>query len=186
MRTAALFTHPPIFETERLLLRRLELTDAPDYYAVASDPLVSETAIWQRHESIEDTLGFLQVTQDKFEAAQAFHWGIIERASGRLIGRTGLFSLDAAHEKAEIGYALSSQYWNQGIVTEASRLIIHYGLREAGLNRIEARCNANNAGSCRVLEKLGMTYEGILRKQLKIKGVFVDQRMYGILGSDLL
>ena len=52
------------------------------------------------------------------------------------------------------------------------------------MHRLEARCNDANPGSYRVLEKLGMTYEGLLRKQLKIKGVYSDQRLYAILKSD--
>lgn len=65
-----------------------------------------------------------------------------------------------------------------------TRKIVHYGFTELGLNRIEARCNYNNPGSYRVMEKLGMQFEGVLRKQLKIKGQFIDQRMYSILKSD--
>lgn len=92
--------------------------------------------------------------------------------------------MDPQHEKAELGYVISHNYWNQGIITEATRKIVHYGFTELGLNRIEARCNYNNLSSYRVMEKLGMQFEGVLRKQLKIKGQFIDQRMYSILKSD--
>lgn len=66
----------------------------------------------------------------------------------------------------------------------ATRLIIEYGFMQLGFNRIEGRCSYNNAGSTRAMEKLGMRWEGILRGQLKMKGEFVDQRMYAILRDD--
>lgn len=55
--------------------------------------------------------------------------------------------------------------------------IIKLCFQELNINRIEGRCNYDNQGSARTLEKLGMVYEGMLRQQLKIKGIFIDQRM---------
>ncbi|WP_374954756.1 GNAT family N-acetyltransferase [Paenibacillus sp. AR247] len=70
------------------------------------------------------------------------------------------------------------------MVTEATREIMRYAFVQAGFHRLEARCNASNPGSFRVMEKLGMSFEGVLREQLKIKGQFVDQRLYSILRQD--
>jgi [ribosomal protein S5]-alanine N-acetyltransferase len=179
-----IFLNPPVFETERLILRKLEMSDANEYFEFASDPLVSTETLWERHITVNDTIHYLQKVMQKYESRQALRWGIINKLNNKLIGRTGLISIDSVHEKVEIGYALSSEYWNQGIITEATRKIIQYSFLEVGINRIEARCNFNNAGSYRVLEKLGMTHEGTLRSQLKIKGKFIDQRMYSLLRSD--
>ncbi len=101
-----------------------------------------------------------------------------------MIGRTGLISWDVKHSHAEIGFAIASKYWSKGIITEATREVIRYGFEKMGLHRIEGRCNYNNAGSARAMQKLGMKLEGVLRGQLKIKGVFTDQKMYSILKSD--
>jgi ribosomal-protein-alanine N-acetyltransferase len=181
-----IFLNPPVFETERLILRKLEMSDAKQYFEFATDPVVSVETLWDRHIAVDDTIHYLQKVMHKFESKQAIRWGIINKLNNNLIGRTGLISIDSVHEKAEIGYALSSEYWNQGIITEATRIIIQYSFLEVGINRIEARCNFNNTGSYRVLEKLGMTCEGTLRSQLKIKGKFIDQRMYSVLRSDYL
>nr|WP_256702927.1 GNAT family protein [Paenibacillus sp. FSL H7-0326] len=108
----------------------------------------------------------------------------MDKAKNKLIGRTGFIQWNLEHERTEIGFALSRLYWNQGIITEATRLIIEYGFTHLGFNRIEGRCSYNNAGSARAMEKLGMKWEGILRGQLKMKGEFVDQRMYAILRDD--
>ena len=184
MNITKVFDSTPVFETDRLIVRKLEISDAEDYFEFASDPRVSVETLWDRRRTIQDTVNYLETVEQKFIAKQAVRWGIVNKTNSKLIGRTGLISLDVVHESAEIGYALSREYWSKGIVTEATKEIVKYCFAEVGLNRIQGRCNDNNPGSYRVMEKLGMTYEGTLRQQLKIKGEFIDQRMYSILRSD--
>ncbi|GAB6992143.1 GNAT family N-acetyltransferase [Paenibacillus pini] len=116
-----------------------------------------------------------------YENHIAYHWGILNKETNQIIGRTGFVSLDEVHKRAEIGFALSYDFWSKGIITEATEVIIKYGFEELGLNRIEGRCNFDNLGSAQVMRKLGMTLEGTLREQLNIKGEFVDQLMFSIL-----
>lgn len=85
----------------------------------------------------------------------------------------------------------SEKLFGQFPTFETDRLILRQmtledaaAFEQLGLNRLEARCNASNVGSYKVMEKLGLTLEGILRKQLIIKGTFTDQRMYAILKED--
>jgi ribosomal-protein-alanine N-acetyltransferase len=75
---------------------------------------------------------------------------------------------------------------NPFIVTEASRAIIKYAFEQLDFHRIEGRCDINNIGSAKTMEKLGMRLEGVLREQLKIQGHFADQKMYAILLTDYL
>jgi len=184
MKLDELFNAHPVFETERLVLRKLVASDAEEYYAFASDPEVAAQTTWAKHETLRDSEEFLTRVEERVALRQAYHWGIRLKSNGKLIGRTGIIHIDDVHDKAEIGYALSRDYWNQGIVTEATRPIIKYMLEEIEMNRLEARCNDSNPGSYRVMEKLGMSFEGLMRKQLRIKGSFVDQRLYAILRSD--
>lgn len=156
MELEKLFAHPPCFETERLVIRKFSLDDAADYFQLASNPIVTSQTTWERHDQLEDSINYIQRVLDKYQKMEAFHWAIVYKPTGSLIGRTGLIRMDTQHEKAELGYVISHNYWNQGIVTEATRKVIHYGFTELGLNRIEARCNYNNPGSYRVMEKLGM------------------------------
>ena len=179
-----LFNSTPTFQTKRLIIRRLTSADADEYYEIASNPIVSAETIWDRHETREDSINYLQRITKRFENREEVHWGIIFKETKKLIGRTGLINIDPIHEKAELGYALSNQYWNQGITTEATYPLLEFVINEVGFNRLEARCRANNIGSYRVMEKLGLTFEGTLRKQLKIKGKFMDQKLYSILKDD--
>jgi len=185
MKLDELLVTNPVFETERLILRKLTRADAEEYHIVASDPEVAAQTTWTRHATIEETEAFLERVEERRALRQAYHWGIILKSNGALIGRSGIIHIDEVHEKAEIGYALSSRYWNEGIVTEATRPIISYLLQTIEMNRLEARCNDSNPGSYRVMEKVGMRFEGLMRKQLKIKDAFLDQRLYAILRSDM-
>jgi ribosomal-protein-alanine N-acetyltransferase len=186
MRIDKLFEEASTLETERLVLRRMTLDDAEDYYAFASDPLVTLHTIWSAHSSMEDSLHYLKGVLQKYENHDSFHWGIVLKESNRLIGRNGLIRCDIANQKAEIGYGISSRYWNKGIVTEATQAIFQYAFEQLDFHRIEGRCSLNNIGSAKIMEKLGMRFEGVLREQLKIQGHFLDQRMYAILSKDYL
>lgn len=179
-----LFEHPPVFETPRLILRRLHMEDAEDYFAMASNPLVSKHTVWDTHQSVQDSIAYLSMLQKKMDSNQCFHWGMIDKESHRWIGRVGWIHLEPFHGLAEVGFALHCGWWGQGIMSEAAGAVIRYGFEDLDLNRIEGRCNVGNGGSERVLQKLGMSFEGILRKQLRIKGHHTDQKMYAILKSD--
>ena len=88
MKLETLFQEDPVFETGRLILRKLKVSDAEAYYKIASDPAVSAHTTWARHETIEDTVGFLERVEERHRMRQAFHWGIVFKPNGRLIGRT--------------------------------------------------------------------------------------------------
>lgn len=184
MESEKLFGQFPIFETDRLILRQITLEDAADYFALASSPAVTAQTTWDTHRTLEDSIHYIKKIQRRYEQKEEVHWGIALKATNRVIGRTGLIRIDPDHSKAELGYVLSDAYWNKGITTEATRAIVAFAFEQLGLNRLEARCNAGNVGSYKVMEKLGLTLEGILRKQLKIKGTYTDQRMYAILKAD--
>lgn len=186
MDVGKLFDISQTFETKRLRIRRLTPEDATDYFEIASNPIVSAETIWDRHQTLDDTISYLQRVSSRYEKKEEIHWGIIFKETNKLIGRTGLIMIDPVHEKAELGYVISNHYWNQGITTEATYPILEYVFNEVGFNRIEARCRSNNVGSYRVMEKLGLTFEGLLRKQLKIKGKFMDQKLYSILRNEFV
>lgn len=186
MDVGKLFESSHTFETDRLIIRRLTPEDALEYFEIASSPIVSAETIWNRHQTLEDTIGYLRRVSDRIERKEEIHWGIIYKDTDKLVGRTGLIMIDSEHEKAELGYVISNQYWNQGIATEATYPILEYAFNEVGFNRIEARCRTNNVGSYRVMEKLGFVFEGVLRKQLKIKGKFMDQKLYSILKEEFI
>ena len=171
----------PILETERLILRKMTLNDVEAVFAYASDPEVSRYTLWETHRSIEDSRAFLTLTTQKYKNGSEPDWGIVYKGNGCLVGVCGLVNWEAEHARAEIGFVLSREYWGHGFMPEAVRAVFRFGFGRMNLNRIEARCIAENAASARVMEKAGMAYEGTLRQREYIKGAYRDIKLYAIL-----
>ena len=174
-------TDLPALETERLILRKMTLNDVEAVFAYASDPEVSRYTLWETHRSIEDSRAFLKLTTQKYENGGEPDWGIVYKGNGCLVGVCGLVNWEAEHARAEIGFVLSREYWGHGFMPEAVRAMFRFGFERMNLNRIEARCIAENAASARVMEKAGMVYEGTLRQREYIKGAYRDIKLYAIL-----
>ncbi len=174
----------PTLETDRLILRKMALNDAEAVFAYASDPEVTRYMIWDTHRTVEDSKAFLELAVSKYENGAEPDWGIVYKGDRRFVGTCGFASWTAEHARAEMGFVISRDYWGRGLVPEAVRAMITFGFDGMSLNRIEARCIAENAASARVMEKAGMTYEGALRQREFIKGAYRDMKIYSILRSE--
>jgi ribosomal-protein-alanine N-acetyltransferase len=179
---------PPPLVTPRLLLRAVRPADADDLYAYARDPEIARFTTWNAYQTVADAHRFLRIVLDQYRTGKIGLWGIEHRATQRFVGTIGLTGEGeagaSAHGRAELAYALSREFWNQGLTTEAARAIVDFGFTSWDLNRIEARCLVPNIASARVMEKIGMNYEGILRQHIYVKGTFHDLKIYAILKSD--
>lgn len=88
------------------------------------------------------------------------------------------------HRQAKLGYWLGVPYWNRGYMTEAVQALVGYGFTELGLNKITASHFARNPASGRVMQKLGMTQEGLLRQDVRKNDDFEDLVLYGLLAEE--
>jgi len=179
-----IFKNLPLLETERLRLRKLSIRDAGDLYEYASLPEVAEHVVWDYHRNISDSMHFLRVVIKQYEDGVPSPWGIVHKEHGRLIGTIGYHIWNIPNGFAEVGYALSKDYWNNGYASEAFKEVIRFGFEKMNLNRVEATCKLPNTASERVMQKCGLTYEGILRKRLFAKGEYHDLKFYSILKSE--
>ncbi len=108
-----------------------------------------------------------------------FAWAITQE--DRVIGSIGIFRNSNIHRlTAEMGYYLGEDYWGRGIATKAVREAVGYVFEHTDILRIYAEPFANNIASCRVLEKAGFAFEGILRKNAIKNGEILDMRLYSI------
>lgn len=178
------FEDLPELETERLLLRKMRLDDAQAMFAYASDPEVTRYVLFETHRSVEDSEAFLRSAVEGYERGDFGGWGIVLKDSGRFVGTCGMDHAPE-HARAELGYVLSREQWGKGLMPEAVRAVIRFGFGRMELNRIQARCIAENTASARVMEKVGMTYEGTLREYELIKGAYRDMKFYSILRREL-
>ena len=83
----------------------------------------------------------------------------------------------------ELAYAISQDYWGQGLVPEASQAVVNYCLKEFGLKRIQARCKSENKASARVIGKIGMKFEGSLKSAIFHREKYWDMDYYAIIPS---
>lgn len=174
----------PVLTTARLSLRPFTLADAATIQRLAGDKEVASTTLNIPH-PYEEGLAeqWISTHQAQYEQGLAAIFAITLRAEGTLIGAIGL-GFNRSHEQAELGYWIGKPYWNRGYCTEAARAVVQYGFETCSLHRIHASHLRRNPASGRVMQKLGMRREGILRHHVKKWGVFEDLEVYGILKSD--
>jgi RimJ/RimL family protein N-acetyltransferase len=111
-------------------------------------------------------------------------FGITTRGEGRLIGAVGLREIDTEHSQAEMGFWIEVESWGKGYATEATRAVLGCAFERLSLNRVYAHHMVRNPASGRVLEKVGMKREGLLRQRVRKWGVFEDVVVLAILRED--
>jgi ribosomal-protein-alanine N-acetyltransferase len=176
-----------VIETERLILRRITLDDAEDmFYGWANDPRISEYMTWSPHADIEVTKQVISYWLKCMEEGSSPHnWCIVFKETGKAIGTIGVHEGSKRTRTGYAGYCISHAYWNKGIMTEALSAVCDYLFDETDYNRIEAVHDIENPSSGRVMEKVGMRYEGIKRQGcMNGNGKFVDVGCYAILKED--
>ncbi|AKM19492.1 MULTISPECIES: GNAT family N-acetyltransferase [Geobacillus] len=184
MKIKDVFGDLPTLTTERLILRKLTLDDAYDLFDYASNPENCKYLPWRPHHTIEDSIQFLEFVIKSYKEGSLAPWGIVSKADNKMIGTIDIVKWLPNHHKAEIGFVLSYKYWGKGLAVEAANKIIEFGFDKMELNRIEAFAMIENVQSLRVLQKLGMQFEGVMREHWYIKGKFRDMAIYSILKRD--
>ena len=180
MNTTARFPDFPLLSTPRLLLRDLRLTDLDDLYEYASDPEIDRYTPWDRYMSLDEAREDLGRYIARYEQGHFRAWGIEHRADKKLIGITNFGFVSTEDRRAEMGYTIARKYWGQGLATEAAQALIQYGFEKLDLVRIEAVVLPENKASSKVLLKVGMQFEGLLRSYQVWKGKPSDLEMYAI------
>ncbi len=180
------FRDPPILETPRLYLRKMLRRDAGDMYEYACRPEVTRYLLWEPHENQAHTQRYLNYLQTRYRAGDFYDWAILWRNGDKMIGTCGFTRFHVESNAAEVGYVLNPRFWNMGIATEAVQAVIAFGFRHLNLHRIEAKYMAGNVGSRRVMEKVGMTYEGMSRDGMFVKGKYVSVGTCAILRSEFI
>ena len=180
----SLFMRSPQIETERLILRRMRISDAPDMFEYACRDEVTKYLLWAPHEDAAYTRRYLKQVEASYKKGDFHDFGIEFKENRKFIGTCGFASLDLPNSKGEIGYVLNPDYWGKGIAAEAVRAVIRFGFENMSLNRIEARYMLGNERSRKVMEKCGMTFEGVNRQLLFVKDGYCDIGVYSILASE--
>ncbi|MEA4896809.1 GNAT family N-acetyltransferase [Bacillota bacterium Meth-B3] len=170
--------------TERVTIRRMTMRDVGDIFEYSKDPEVARHVLWDAHRTIGETRSYVRYTLRKYRMGEPASLAICLNATGKVIGTIGFMWYQSDHASAEVGYSLSRDYWNCGLMTEALGALIQFAFTELMLHRIEAQHELQNPASGAVMRKVGMQREGTLRGRLFNKGKYVDVELYAILRED--
>ena len=174
----------PTLPTARLVLRPFTKADAPDVQRLAGEREVASTTLHIPHPyTIGMAEDWISTHQEAYERGALVNFAIVRRTDQALMGCIGL-DIDPHHANAEMGYWIGIPFWSQGYCTEAAQTVIQYGFEVLRLHRIHAAHMARNPASGRIMQKVGMTYEGCLRQHIQKWGAFEDIVVYGMLQSE--
>ncbi len=173
-----------ILETDRFELRSVVAGDAPKIVDLLNHEEITGSTIGFPYPYTEKHA--MDWIADVTSAANADKYAIFlvySKDTGELVGGVGLNDIDRENKTAELGYSTRLGHWRKGIMTEAAYRIVQYGFEELILNRIWASTISTNYASARVMEKIGMKYEGMHLGEFIKNGEPVDMEHYAIIKS---
>lgn len=174
-----------LIETNRLILRKITMNDSNDLFINwGSDIKTNEFLTFKCHESEDTTKKMINYWLKKYQN-NGYEWGIVLKDTNEMIG---IISADTSYKYStiEIGYSISSKYWNNGYTTEAIKEIINYLFKECNYKIIEAIIPSDNIASIKVAEKCDMKLEATLKDRYKdkINGKICNLLIYSIFNND--
>lgn len=152
-------------ETNRLLLRPIMLSDAQSLYELVSDKEVLKyLAGIPEYSGVETAIDYISgKLEKKYHNKNFYDWAVVLKSENKMIGRISVHRQDKHRRMADIVWYLNSTYRNKGYMSEGVKAVISH-LFEIGFERIEAFADVENKASTKVMAKVGMQYEGTLRK----------------------
>ena len=172
---------PEQFKTERLILRKRRMDDAPAIFtAYAQDLDVTRYMTWRPHENVEETYRIVELMLKLWDEGIAYSYVLTLKDLDSAIG---MIAMHPDGFKVGLGYVLARLHWGKGYMTEAVLAVTNWLLEQPDIYRIFAVCDVENLASARVMEKVGMVREGLLRKYIvhpNISDVPRDSYMYAI------
>ena len=174
-----------IIETERCILRKIQLSDYQMMYENWAK--YEEVCRYYPFNPVDDIEKYKEKVErwtSNYESSSYFHWVIEWKENQELIGTINLGNVEESCLMADTCYMLSPAFWNKGIMTEVLAAVLDYGFNEIGFNRIQAEVFDGNDASSNVLKKCGMSLEGISRQKYYKNGKFIDSALWAIVASD--
>ena len=163
-------------ETERLTIRPYVESDLMECFRLSQDEALY-TYLPMAPQPLEEYRGFFQWLMDcyatGFDGDFKYSFNVVLRESGAHIGWVGIGGLDYDPSRTEIFWAIAKEHWNNGYASEAAAALLRYGFEVIGVEEVVALCKPENVGSRRVMEKVGLTFRGV------IEGVPAEHDFYG-------
>lgn len=174
----------PTLTTERLILRPFTPADAPAVQRLAGAREIADTTLTIPHPyPAGGAEQWIATHAQRFAAGTLATYAIVEQQRKEVVGAVGL-NIDPEHALGELGYWIGVPFWGRGYATEAAHALIGFGFAALHLNRVQARHVVRNPASGRVMQKLGMMYEGTFRQAMRKWDRFEDIAMYAVLAAE--
>ena len=174
----------PVIETERLILRPFELSDAPAIFRYSSDLENTKYMLWEPNKTLAAVKEFIRAELKKYKSGRDYDYAFVLKETGAMIGTGGAIVGEGVYaHTAELGYILDKRYWGRGYAPEAMRALTEYLFSEKGIRRVQAKHFIGNPASGRVMEKIGMKYEGTLTDFLFARGAFQTVKIYAMINE---
>ncbi|NOY54728.1 MAG: GNAT family N-acetyltransferase [Actinobacteria bacterium] len=152
---------PRTIETVRLVLRRTAVADADAVFAYASDPAVMQFLRRARSTDISESISFLERNESVWETGDTFPWAITVKPDPLLVG---MIEARVSDHGVELGYVLARSAWGNGYMAEAAQAVVDSAFGDPDVFRVWAYTHVDNSASRRVMEKIGMSREGVLHR----------------------
>lgn len=186
MNTSKLLSTFPTIQTKSIILRKLNLEDAPMLLNYYSNENVYRNLDWYGPETLEKSYEVINIWNKGYEEGWIIRFAIADKATNEIIGT--IFLSEFVGKRAEIGYELSEQYWGRGIMSEAVQEVVSIGFNQLGLVRIQAFVTEENITSKKLLAKFNFKGEGCLRQfeYHSVTGECKDMLCYGLLHTEFM
>jgi len=148
-----------ILETNRVLLRKFDISDAENFYELNSNPNVIRYTGNSAFKDVNEAREFLENYSD-YQRNGYGRWAVINKSTNQFLGWCGL-KYDEDLDETDIGFRFFEHFWNQGFATESAKACIDYGFNELHLKTIVGRAMKENMASIKVLEKIGLKFEKV-------------------------
>ncbi len=170
--------------TARLPLRPLRPADASEIFQYAHDPEVTLHTTWDAHRTVDDGRTFIAQTIAGYQQGENAELAVELKTEKKVIGTCGLIAASADHCRGEIAFAMAKEHWGGGLMTEALKVTLAFGFGALQLNRIWAKVDPDNINTIRLLRRSSWQFEGTLRQEVKVRGMFRDVNLYSLLKSE--
>lgn len=174
----------PTLESDRLVLRWIEESDAPDLFQIYGDPETMRYWTVPAFTGPEQALALVREIHQLFRDRILFQWGVARREDGVLVGTCTLHETVWRHRRAEVGFILGRAFWGKGFMTETLGVLLGFAFENLELHRLEADVDPRNGRSLRVLERVGFQREGLLRQRYVVNGEIQDAVLLGLLADE--
>jgi [ribosomal protein S5]-alanine N-acetyltransferase len=173
-----------ILETKRLRLRPLSIGDAERIEELAGNYDVAKTTSTIPHPYPKGSAkDFIRNVLEAANKGKLVIFAITLRGTHEIVGLINIH-VNQANNRGELGYWIGKPFWGSGYGTEAANAVLTIGFKKLKLNKIYAQAFTSNPGSWKIMEKIGLTYEGTLKQHIYRFGEYFDLAVYGMVRED--